>query len=110
MRPKWLSGLVRHSLHLLRVRDVGWSYQSPAPKCLDLGRRLPQRRFVAGDEYQRCAVSRQLLRGLPANPGRRSRDDDDLFSKGSGHCMEPLSLVSRVTYARQILDAQMPGR
>ena len=78
-------GLVRHSLHLLRVGDVGWRYQSPAPKRLDLGCRLPQRLFVPGDEYEGCAMSRQLMRGLPANPGRRSRNDDDLFGKGSGH-------------------------
>jgi hypothetical protein len=37
-------------------------------------------------------VSRQVMRSLPANPGRRSRDDDDLFGKGSGHCA--LRLVS----------------
>jgi hypothetical protein len=30
-------------------------------------------------------MSRQLMCRLPANPGRRSRDDDDLFRKGSGH-------------------------
>jgi hypothetical protein len=71
-------GLVGYSLHLIRVGDISWSYESPASKGLELGRRLPQRRFVPSDEDELCATSRQLMRGLPADPGRGSSDDDDL--------------------------------